>query len=385
MSDDISCITSAPAAVDDVLVRLAAAAGSAGYDALVALSPENVAYCSGVVVPSQSLMRWRHAATLVGADGTQAMLCVDMEESTVRAARPDIELRVWQEFAGNAMAVLADLLSDMHLASGRVGLELSYLSVRDFAELKRLLPDSAFGPADDIFTRCRRLKTDAEVERIARLSRIADGAIGAACANVRAADTELDLAAEMTRVVYEGGAQQFKLMIVATGERSQLPNAGPTSRRLVPGDVCRLEIFAVADGYHAGVCRTAVVGEPSADAMRIYRNLADARTVVLDALRPGVAAAEVYRRFRECFDVLGLAPISFVGHGIGLDLHEPPYLGDFDPSELEAGVTLGIEPLVYRTPYGFGMQIKDMVTVGHTAARLLSDVTATEQLLKIEA
>ena len=81
-------------------------------------------------------------------------------------------------------------------------------------------------------------------------------------------DTEMDLGAALTRSVYEQGAEQFRLMIVATGKRSELPNVGPTDRVLQPRDVCRVEIFSMIGGYHAGVCRTAVVSEPPEHAER---------------------------------------------------------------------------------------------------------------------
>src|SRR5262249_4964100 len=154
----------------------------------------------------------------------------------------------------------AGLLSDLGLAQANVGTELGFLSVRDHAELTGLLPGARFGPADALLARCRRIKTAEEISKLRHLSRISDTAISTACGSVRAGCTELDLAADLTRSVYEQGAQQFKLMIVATGERSQLPNVGPSARVLKPGDVCRIEIFSVIDGYHAGVCRTAVVG-----------------------------------------------------------------------------------------------------------------------------
>src|ERR1700733_11174223 len=90
----------------DVTERLAAALAGAGLDAIVCLSPENVAYTAGFVVPSQPLMRWRHAATVITADGLRSMVCVDMEESTVRRARPACDVRAWAEFGGSAMATL---------------------------------------------------------------------------------------------------------------------------------------------------------------------------------------------------------------------------------------------------------------------------------------
>lgn len=365
--------------------RLGEAMRSADLDALLCLSPENVAYTAGFVVPSQPLMRWRHAITVLTPDGMQAMVCVDMEETTVRGLRPGLDVRVWAEFGGSAMVTLAGLLSDLGLADGRLGIELGYLPVRDHAELLQLLPGARLVAADGLLARCRQVKTPAELELLTRLSRISDEAIRHACESVAAGSSETDLAAALTRSVYAQGAQQFRLMIVATGERSQLPNVNPSARILRSGDVCRIEIFSVIDGYHAGVCRTAIVGEPPPHADRIYRNLADCKKILLDAIRPGIQASAVYQCFRAKFDELGMTPISFVGHGIGVDLHEAPYLKADARDRLEAGVVLGVEPLVYRTGHGFGMQIKDMVAVTGDGCQLLSDVTSTDEPLRIAA
>ena len=105
-------------------------------------------------------------------------------------------------------------------------------------------------------------KTPAEIDILRQLSRIADRAIAGAYGAVAAGSTEMDIAAALTRGVYEAGAEYFKLMIVATGERSVFPNVGPTARVLKREDICRVEIFPMIGGYHAGVCRTAAVGAP---------------------------------------------------------------------------------------------------------------------------
>jgi Xaa-Pro dipeptidase len=369
----------------DATGRLGDAIRNAGLDALLCLSPENVAYTAGFVVPSQPLMRWRHAATVVTADGLRAMVCVDMEETTVRAARPGLDVRVWAEFGGSAMAALAGLITDLGLADGQLGVELGYLPVRDHAELVRLLPRARLTAADDLLARSRQRKTTQEIELLTRLSRISDEAIRTACESVTAGSSEMDLAAALTRSVYAQGGQQFKLMIVATGERSELPNVGPSGRILQPGDVGRIEIFSVIDGYHAGVCRTAIVGDAPPRAARVYQNLADCKKILLDAIRPGIAASAVYRCFRDKFDELGMPPIAFAGHGIGVDLHEAPYLKADATERLEPGMVLGVEPLVYRTGHGFGMQIKDMVAVTGDGCQLLSDVTSTDEPLRIAA
>lgn len=369
----------------EVPTKLGKLLAERGLDALISLSPENVAYTAGFVIPSQPLMRWRHAAHLVAADGREAIVCVDMEESTVRAARPDADVRPWAEFTGNAMCSLAELIRDCGLATARIGIELAYLSVTDHRRLLAELPDVELHAADELLVESRTVKTRDELALLGRLSRISDRAIRTSLEAVRAGDTEMDIAAALTRSVYEQGAQSFKLMIVATGERSQLPNVGPTDRLLMPGDVCRVEIFSVIDGYQAGVCRTAVVGEAPPEAERIYRNLVECKARVLDAIRPGVPASAVYQTYRDKFDELDLSPIAFVGHSIGVNLHEPPYLGPRYDSPLQEGMVLGMEPLAYRTGHGFGMQIKDMVAVEQSGARLLSDVTDTDTLFRIEA
>jgi Xaa-Pro dipeptidase len=76
-----------------------------------------------------------------------------------------------------------------------------------------------------------------------------------------------------------------------------------------------------------------------------------------------------------------LPPISFVGHGIGLHLHEDPYLGPTQDQALETGMVLGIEPLIYQTGFGFGMQNKDMLVVTPGGCEILSDYLDSDALL----
>jgi Xaa-Pro aminopeptidase len=170
-------------------------------------------------------------------------------------------------------------------------------------------------------------------------------------------------------------------MIVATGERSVFPNVGPTERVLARGDVCRVEIFPIIGGYHAGVCRTAAVGAPPPHAERIWANLIACKHLLLDAIKPGASSRAIYQLYLDKVGELGLPPISFIGHGIGLALHEDPYLGPTADRTLEAGMVLGIEPLIYQTGFGFGMQNKDMVLVTPGGCELMSDYLDTDKLL----
>lgn len=373
----------------ETVARQVEAMAARGLDAMVSCSPENFAYTTEFVVPSQSLLRHRHAMAVVTRDGEVALFGVDMEESTIRARAPQAKLAIWAEFSDDAMQVLAKLLWELGLSSAPIGIELGYLPAADFAFLQAALPAATFIGCDGILARLRQQKTPEEVALLRRLSHIADQAITDAIATVKAGETEMDIAGHVTRGVYALGAQQFKLLIVATGERSQLPNVGPSERKLQRGDVCRIEIFSVIDGYHAGVCRTAVVQEAHPHAKEVWQVLTDCKHLILDRIKPGASCRAIYCAFIEKLAAKKLPPISFVGHGIGLFLHEDPYLGSTpiigstEDAVLEPGMVLGFEPLCYRTGYGFGMQNKDMVAVTETGCELLSDYADTDHLLRI--
>ena len=352
-------------------------------DAMVAISPENFAYTTGFVVPSQSILRWRHAMAVVTREGQEALVVVDMEETTVRSQIPGGEIRVWGEFTDRPMQVLARLLKDLGVHENRIGIEMDYIPAGDWEHLRSILPRAQFTAAEKIYARLRQVKTPEEMDLIRRLSRITDEAVGEALRSVREGMTEMDLAGFLLKALYARGAENFKLMIVASGERSEFPNVGPSNRVLRPGDPCRVEIFGVIRGYHAAVCRTAVVQKASLEIERIWRNLIECKYLVLGMIRPGASTQAIYQAFLKRFSELNLPPISFVGHGIGLHLHEEPYLGKYSDSRLEAGMVLGVEPLVYGWGRGFGLQIKDMVLVTPGGCEVLSDQTANDGLIII--
>jgi len=117
--------------------------------------------------------------------------------------------------------------------------------------------------------------------------------------------------------------------------------------------------------------------------------LVDCKYLLLERIKPGASCRELYRDFIAKLTEKNLPAISFVGHGIGLFLHEDPYIGHTpiigsnDDARLEAGMVLGIEPLCYQTGHGFGMQNKDMLVVTETGCELLSDQTDTDRLLRV--
>ena len=366
----------------EIISRLRKRVVQAGLDGIIALSPENVTYVSGFVVPSQSLMRWRHAICIVTADGRISMVAIDMEANTVKAHVGIDDLRVYREFTEDPMDKLAETLMDLNLERGKIGIEMEFLPAKDFTTLQKNLPALQWVAADAIFNQARQVKTPKELELLRALSKLTDKAIGDTLRQARAGMSEMDLAGLLLSSLFAGGAENYKLMIVASGERSQFPNVGPTDRKLRAGDLIRMEIFGQRNGYLAGVCRTAVVGQPTAEQEKIWGNLIECKYLVMDLIKPGARCKEIYQTFLKKFSELGLEPISFVAHGIGLHLHEEPYMGRYGDEIVKAGMVGAFEPLVY-IPGRFGMQNKDMFCVTEAGCELLSDYTPTDTLLRV--
>src|SRR5213593_2510620 len=124
----------------EIIARLRKRMTADGLNAIIAVSPEDVTYVTGFVVPSQSLMRWRHAICIVTADGRISMVAIDMEANTVKAHAGIDDLRVYREFTEDPMDKLAETLTDLKLERGKIGIEMEFLPAKDFATLQKNLP-----------------------------------------------------------------------------------------------------------------------------------------------------------------------------------------------------------------------------------------------------
>ena len=366
----------------EIIARMRKRVADEGWDAVIAISPENVTYLSGFVVPSQSLMRWRHAACILTADGQSSMVAIDMEATTVKVHADIADLKIYREFTDDPMDTLADAIKDLKLERSKIGIEMEFLPAKDFATLRRNLPTVQWLAGDALFNKARQVKTANELSLLRSLSRLTDKAIGDTLRQAKVGMSEMELAGILLTSLFGGGAESYKLMIIASGERSQFPNVGPTDRKLKAGDVIRMEIFGQKNGYLTGVCRTAVVGDATPEQYKIWSNLIACKYLVMDLIKPGASCPEIYRKFLAKFSELGFEPISFVAHGIGLHLHEEPYMGRYGNEIVQAGMVGAFEPLVY-IPERFGMQNKDMFCVTESGCELLSDYTPTDELLRV--
>ena len=356
-----------------------------GMDAYIALSPESFAFVTGVRVPSHSIMRWRHAAALVDQQGLNSVLVVDMEHTTVTAAPPNIPLRVWREFFDGPMAELAAMIRSRFGDNphARIGIEFDFVPSRCMEILAAELPGVTWLPVDRDLETARMSKTPEQGQIIQRLVRAADESLTNAIYDVRAGDTEYQIGRMIITNLYDLGVSEHRSLIVASGPRSHFPNVGPSGRQVERGDILRVEVFASDHGYNGAVARTVVLGEPTADMVKNWDYLSTARNEALARLRPGADPREVYRAYVDAMGPLAEYAIAFFGHGLGLGVHERPYVSGTSQDEIVAGATIGVEPFA-MIPGRYGLQMKDVVQITDDGYQMLSDRMDGGQLVSIE-
>lgn len=261
----------------------------------------------------------------------------------------------------------------------RIGMEGANLTLATAAALggkdwkNRLLP--TIGWVEQL----RAVKTPDEIARLRRAAQLASGIWPRILREIKPGNSERAVAA---RVEYElrraGGDGCSFEPIVAAGARGALPHARASAQKLRGGDLVVLDYGVWREGYASDMTRTVAVGRAPARAREIYRVVLEAQQAAIAAVGPGVAAADVDAAARRVLRKHKLLRyfVHSTGHGVGLEIHELPRLGQWTRRDqpapvLETGNVITIEPGVYLPGWG-GVRIEDMVRVTAGGAEILT-------------
>jgi Xaa-Pro aminopeptidase len=317
-------------------------------------------------------MRKRQFAAVVTPDGHDVLLVVNVERQQAASSSRIGDVRDYNEFTEDPMEVLAAILHEIGVDKGRVGVELDFLPARSYATLTRVLPHVDFVDAEKVFDRLRMLKTSDEIAILKTIGGYVDRAHRAAYAEAKPGWTELQLGNAIRQSILEQGGEGINNLVIGSGPRSTWANCPPTAKVIEVGEIVRVDVFAHIKGYQSDIARTVIVGEPTAKHLDYWRRLVDTHTTVLDMIKPGVRTAEIWSTFLKKFEEHKLVPtINFVGHGLGLTLHEDPYIDRYSDSTLEEGMVMSIEPVSH--PEEMGFHIEDEVIVTANGHELISD------------
>ena len=367
MTDPQSPRTLVPMDVTGRADRVRAAMADAECDALLVTNLVNVRYLTGFT--GSAGLAW------LGPD--ELVLVTDRryaEQSETETAQAGVEVRV--EITNDAPQ---ELLTAAASGVARIGLEATSVSWAHQRQYAEWFSDAELVPATGTVERCRQIKDEGEIDRMAQAAAIADAALAEVRPLLTDGPTEKEVALALDTAVRRLGADGSAFTtIVAAGPNAALPHIRPSDRPIGPGELVIIDMGAVVDGYRSDMTRTLAVGEPDAEAAKVFATVRDAQQLGVEQVAPGVPISDVDKACRDriAADGWGDAFVHGTGHGVGLDIHEQPWVRAKATESLEVGQVITVEPGVYL-PGLCGARVEDTVVVTDGNARRLTQSPKT--------
>lgn len=373
---------------------------SEGIDALVASSPENVEYAASFHSQDLWIMPAGHAFAIVPRDhadpitlvvGRSDLDLIAAHGSTAErvvtwgsffaaraedAALGDVEqrmllLREAEPYADPVAAVRA-ALQGLRVETGRIALDEYGMRPALRQELKAQLSRARLVDGYAVLQRIRMVKSPEEVGRLEHAAEIAEHGLFAAVAAFRDGVDEHELESVFEREILAQGARQlFGHLLI--GEHGALSNGRPSNRRLHPGETVRFDLGCRYLSYTSDIARTAIFGEPGARFRQCYDAIQAGEDAALDLLRPGVTAGAIFAAAVDATRAAGIPEYqrNHVGHGIGIEMYDPPALTPGNEAVIEAGMVLNIETPYYELGWN-SLAVEDTVLVTADGYRSLT-------------
>ncbi len=353
--------------------------------ALIALSLDNATYLIGAMIPSHATSKTRRVIAILPANREPILILAGMEETFARQHSQIRDIRVYQEYVEDPIDFLGRTLKELGLSGRAVALEMEGINAKDFLKLQGWAKEIGFQVEDgsELLAESRRVKTLDEREWLQKICRISEETIGEVFGKIKAGISEKEIEALFASTLSSKGGT-VRVARFGSGENTGVGNPVPSDRRLGAGDLFRVDFVGVQSNYHSDLARTGVLGKAKQEYREIWSRLYETHRRVLDRVRPGVVASELYELYRKDFERWGGAPAPMVGHGIGLVINEPPVLNAFTHTELAEGMVLCVEE--YHIIKGkMGLHLEDMIRVTERGYELLSEIMETSSLIVVEA
>jgi Xaa-Pro dipeptidase len=340
-----------------------------GYSAMLIEPGANMTYFSGIDWGRSE----RLFALILPQTGKGIVISPAFEEQ--RAANQvdgRFEIRVWQENE-SPEALIAGVLKQWGIAAGKLAVDGSARTFV-FNELALAVPAMQLGTAEPITNACRGVKTAHEIEIMRFANQITLDAYRAAHKTLRVGMTQTELAKNVSdafsKLGYPGGA------LVLFGESSAYPHGLPKPRSLEENQVVLIDGGTTVHGYQSDITRTVVFGRPAPEAQKVFDIVHEAQRQALAFAGPGKKCGDVDGTARKVIADAGYGPdyrtfTHRLGHGIGLEGHEWPYLVRGSQIVIQPGMTFSDEPGIYQ--YGkFGIRLEDIMAITENGAEMMT-------------
>lgn len=351
------------APTQDQIGRLAKELANAGQDAFFAWSPVAMGYLHGFREGAGE----RFMTLAIHADGRAAMICPAL--SATQAKRSGIQdVRPWRD-GEDPISLFRSLAQEWDISGGILSVD-DEMPAHMVLSMQSALPAALFKAGGTVLAGLMRCKSYGELELMRKAGMIADRALAAGLSAIKDGATEIQVAAalksEMSRL---GGVPTFA--IVATGANGAEPHHESDDTPIRRGDVIILDFGCDFGGYQSDITRTVAFGHADPDAVAVYDIVLRAHKAARQAIRPGATAGSIDEAARKVIEHAGYGEqfMHRTGHGIGMKVHEEPFIIAGSEVQVEPGHCFSIEPGIYL-PGRFGIRIENIVSVsdnGHTS------------------
>ena len=330
-----------------------------GLDVLLLTARENVVYFSGIASCAWIQKGVVPAVILIGADSDEpTMLLPDFWLGTAEKTTWINDFVLHRNSHSNPTSfasLLVDVVTERGWANARIGYEagnetLLGMPLDQWEILRAELPKATWVDGSSAIWSVRMIKSAREVELLRRSAQATNRAQEKLRDYARIGMNEMELGGYLRRaMIQDDSSEQDRIFLNmrAGTERYSMTDTFPEDRRIAKGDILVVDAGLMLEGYASDTARVMSVGEPSEFYVSVYRQVIEARTRALEALKPGAPASAMYRAVRSVYDKAGLpVHIDTVGHGIGLDVHEPPMLSPDNGTRIQKNMVINIEPWV---------------------------------------
>ncbi|WP_374689627.1 M24 family metallopeptidase [Promineifilum sp.] len=354
----------------DRLRRLTEQIAAHGLDGLALMPGPNLLYVSGI----HTHVSERPILLFIPADDEPAIIIPTLEAMKARdAGIAEDRIFDWNDAEGYA-AAFQQACARLELADYLLGVEALHMRVLELQLLQRYAPGLQVAHAEPALSALRMVKDAAEIAAMEKAIDITERALKRIVPRIKVGLSERQVAAMLTQELLASGADSIAFgPIVSTGPNSASPHATPTDRKLQRGDLLVIDWGVYVDDYPSDLTRTFAVGPIDDELRHIYEVVRLANEAGRAAARPGVTGQMVDREARDVIEDAGYGDyfIHRTGHGLGLEIHEPPDMSPTNTKPLAPGNVFTIEPGIYLPGRG-GVRIEDNVVVTTDGCRTLS-------------
>lgn len=347
------------------LQRLRRALTATGLDGAVVAPGPNMSYLTGV----ESLLLERPLLLLVPARGDLQLVAPALESGPYARSPLRMKIHPWTDSDGPGSALKAAAIGAR--VGGRWGIE----GRLPYGYLHRLMSHARFIPEDceSILQGLREVKDSEEAELIKEAGSILSRAFEKIPDLLAPGKTELEVARKFSDIIYSEGATRVDDVLVQSGPRAADPHSLPSSRRISRGESIVVDVGSTFKGYYADITRTFCIGAPN-EVKEVYDVVLEAEEAGIQKASAGAEVGAVDRAARSVIERAGLGKNFFhrTGHGLGLEIHEAPYIVEGGTERLRSGMCFTVEPGAYLKGR-LGVRIEDDVLVQGKMGREITD------------